>query len=145
MSKATNSTPKPLDQGWRISLATAGFAIAVGVFLRIYNLDLKGLWLDEIYSVYPLYSLSSFSSLWADYMATDSNSPFYEMVLLAWTSIFGYSDLAVRMPNAILGILAVVAIFLVAKAALNRSVAISATILLAFSWPAIFYSQEVRS
>jgi uncharacterized membrane protein len=126
-------------------LAAAGFAIAAGIFLRIYNLDLKGLWLDEIYSVYALYSLPSVSSLWADYMATDSSSPFYELVLLAWTAIFGYSDFAVRMPNAILGILAVAAMLFAARGAVDRSVALSATILLAFSWPAIFYSQEVRS
>ncbi len=145
MNEATTSTADPVGRSWRISLAAVGFAIAAGVFLRIYNLDLKGLWLDEIYSVFALYSLPSFSSLWADYMATDSNSPFYELVLLAWTSIFGYSDFAVRMPNAVLGILAVAAMLFAVRGAVDRSVALSATILLAFSWPAIFYSQEVRS
>jgi hypothetical protein len=133
------------DRSRQISLVVAAFAISAGLALRFYNLDLKGLWLDEIYALYPLYSLDSIERLFADYLVIDPTPPFFELVLLAWINLFGYTDFAVRALTAVLGFSSVVACFFMVRWVFGLSAAVTATILIAFSWPAIFYSQEVRA
>jgi hypothetical protein len=46
---STLSETNPDASGWATAaiLAIAGAALAVGIFLRFFRLDAKGLWLDE--------------------------------------------------------------------------------------------------
>jgi uncharacterized membrane protein len=121
------------DRNQQASLVFAAIAIAAGLFLRFYNLDLKGLWLDEIYALYPLYSLESFDRLFADYLVTDPTAPFFELLLLGWINVFGYTDFAVRALTAFLGFSSVVACFVMVRWVFGLSAAVTATILIAFS------------
>jgi len=126
-------------------LTIAGAAIAVGAFLRLFRLDAKGLWLDEIYTVQQSYTFRSFREWFFDTLIIDAHPPLYKFLMMGWGYLFGYSDLAARMPSAIFAVAAVIAFFFVLRWAFNVAVATNGTILLAFSWTATFYAQEARS
>jgi uncharacterized membrane protein len=131
--------------GMRISLIVAIVAICTGVVVRTYRLDYKSLWLDEIYTLFPLYSTASFERLFSDFLIHDQNAPLFSFILLGWTELFGYSDAIVRSPSLLFGILAILSMYLMLRWVFNPNVAVTGTILIAFSWPAIYYAQELRS
>jgi hypothetical protein len=123
----------------------AGAALAAGAFLRFFRLDGKGLWLDEIFTVQQSYTFRSLQEWFVDTIIINPNPPLYKILMIGWGDLFGYSDFAVRLPSAIFATAAVIAFFLVLRWAFNIVVAANGTILLAFSWTAIFYAQEARA
>lgn len=110
------------------------FIIALGLVLRLVNLN-QSLWLDEAISVLAVknYSLTEIVS---KFIIGDVHPPFYYLFLKFWTDIFGYSEIAVRMPSVIFGVLTV---FLVYKIGGKK-----AALFMALNPLAIYYSQEAR-
>jgi 4-amino-4-deoxy-L-arabinose transferase-like glycosyltransferase len=120
-------------------------AVLIGVFLRFYNLDLQGLWVDEIHTLGPaLHAFSLSEALW-NYVVVSPTPPLYYYFMILWTEIFGYSEYLLRIPATISGVLVIVVYWFGLNKIFPRQVAATATILMAMSWPAIYYSQEVRT
>jgi hypothetical protein len=117
-------------------------AIGCGAFLRLYALDNQSLWLDEINTVVPAMFGMSISETMS---YTPPSPPLYFMIIQAWATIGGYSEFWLRLPTALLGIAALPLFFLGLRRTFDPESAAIATILLALSWPAIFYAQEVRA
>jgi len=71
----------------------------------------------------------------------DYKLPLYAFLAVPSVKIFGLTEFAVRLPNAIFGILAIAAIYLLAKKLFNEGCGLSAASLLAISPWHIFYSR----
>lgn len=124
----------------------------------------QSLWLDEAIGAIAVKTFS-YSGLLTDFLKSDNHPPLYYLALKVWTDLFGYSEVSLRMPSVIFGVLTVYVTYLIARklesylpVSLARSVggrgdlrvtgkksfAILSALLLATSPFHIYYSQEAR-
>jgi len=117
-------------------------AIAVSIFLRIYNLEQKNPWFDEIYS-WKISNLTFTEIIFKT--GQDIHPPLYYFTLKIWMSIFGDSLFAIRMLSVMFGLLSMFFIFKICKIIFNDNLPVLLVLLLyAVSPLNIYYSQEVR-
>jgi mannosyltransferase len=113
--------------------------LAVGSFLRIYDLGAESLWLDEAWSIHE-------SAMSVQGIAEHANHPpLYFFILRFWIHLFGTSEVALRSLSAIFGIISIPLIYLVGSNLFNRKVGLIAGLLSAISYYQIYYSQEARA
>jgi mannosyltransferase len=113
--------------------------LALGIFLRIYDLGAESLWLDEACSIHE-------SSLSPQEIAECANHPpLYFFILRFWMHLFGTSEVALRSLSAIFGVISILLIYLVGSTLFNRKVGLIAGLLSAISYYHIYYSQEARA
>ena len=115
--------------------------IAVGSFLRIYDLGAESLWADEVISVD--FSSKSVTSIIIQSPFRD-NPPFYWVILHYWMIPFGISEVAVRSLSVVLGIGAILITYFIGRELFSQRVGLIAGFLSAISYFHIFYSQEAR-
>jgi len=130
--------------GWLKSnkeLLLLGLIIAVGSFLRIYNLGTESIWWDESTSV-DFSSGSLYSIITGT--AGRNNPPLYWILLHFWIKFFGTSEAAIRSLSAVFGIFAIFVTYLVGKELFNRRVGLITSFISAISYFHIYYSQEAR-
>ena len=116
--------------------------MAIGAFLRLFRVDYKGLWFDEIGQV-AMASANSISNVIAG-SNTHLAPPLDYIILHLFIKLGGSSDFVVRMPSVIWGILAIPLLYYFARYMFNKKVAFVATFLLTISPMHIWYSQEAR-
>ena len=120
-------------------------AVAAGIFLRFYNLELQGLWVDEIHTLGPaLHAYSLSDALW-NYVVISPTPPLYYYFMIFWTELFGYDEYLLRLPATISGVLVIAVYWFGLNKIFTKQIAATATIFMAMSWPAVYYSQEVRT
>jgi mannosyltransferase len=129
-----------------------GTIILIAFILRLIAID-QSLWHDEAITALAVrdYSYSSLITLFAK---VDNHPPLYYLLLKAWSSVFGYSELALRIPSVIFGIATVYVFYKVVQLTeLFKDVKFSflgfggaelAALLLVTSSIHIYYSQEAR-
>ena len=115
--------------------------LAIGSFLRFYDLGAESLWGDEAHSV--VVSLSDIPSLIAKSTA-GSHLPLYFIILHFWINLFGISEVAIRALSAIFGVLSILATYGIGCLLFNRKVGLIGSFLCAISFYHIQYSQEAR-
>lgn len=124
----------------RIALFMAAL-FAVAILLRVANLTSQSLWADEGNSVRvterPL-------SLVIDAARADIHPPGYYLLLWGWVKVFGQSETAVRMLSVVIGVLAVILVYLTAQQLFGLRSAWLAGLCAAVSPFQVMYSQEVR-
>lgn len=112
-----------------------------GLILRLVSLN-QSLWLDEATSALvakmPLYDI------FVKFLPGDFHPPFYYLVLKYWTVLFGYSEIALRIPSVLFGLGTIYFTYLIAKRIFNSRVGLFSAILMATSGLSIYYSQEAR-
>ncbi len=111
---------------------------------RFYKMDSASLWADELWGV----DACSQGSWWAmvdNLVHKDSHPPGYQTLLYFWMQWFGDTDAAVRLPSVISGIAAVAALYRMGRVFFSPLTGVLASILLASSYNAIYYSQEARA
>lgn len=135
-SQNTSALPIPII----LSILTLGF------FIRTFELGSHSLWLDEVYS-FKRASLGTQLEV-LDYIRKQSDGippPLYEGILLHnWIRLFGIEEFSVRYLSAILGVLAIAAIYLLGKTVFNVRVGIVSAFLLTVSSLHILQSRESR-
>jgi len=110
--------------------------------LRIYNIEQKNLWFDEIFSWHI--SEGSIEQIVAE-TSGDIHPPFYYLVLKLWISFFSDSIFSMRMLSVLFGLLSMIFIYRISdKIFKNNSVTIAVLLLYAVSPVNIYYSQEAR-
>ena len=114
--------------------------VAIGTFLRFFQITRESLWLDETYSW--LVASKPVLQIFA-WMPNDRHPPLYYLTLHFWMYL-GDSELVLRSLSAILGILTIVAVYFVAREFFGWKVAAVASLLVAISPVNILYSQETR-
>jgi mannosyltransferase len=113
--------------------------LAVGSFLRIYDLGAESLWLDEAATINEV-------AMSVPEIAEHSNQPpLYLLILRFWIYLFGTSEVALRFPSVIFGVISIVLVYLVGGSLFNKRVGLVAGLLAAMSCFYIHYSQEARS
>lgn len=79
------------------------FILSAGVFLRLSGLTISPIWYDEAYTLYmtrlPITEVIRLQAM-------DFNPPLWEIILWPWLRLFGESELTLRLPAALLSIVA---------------------------------------
>ncbi|MBL8008172.1 MAG: glycosyltransferase family 39 protein [Ignavibacteria bacterium] len=110
--------------------------------LRIYKIDQKNLWFDEIYSWHI--SQGNVEKIVAE-TTGDIHPPFYYIILKYWTEIFSDSVISMRLLSVLLSVLSLYFIYRISLIFLKSdNLAYLVLILYAVSPLNIYYSQEVR-
>lgn len=118
-------------------------AVLIGIVVRLYGLDIQGLWFDELYSVCASYNKLPQAVSW---IFSDTLNPhLYQFFIYFWAKIFGNSEFMVRLPSAVIGIITIFCSYFLTKKFFDKYTAACTTILISFSATAIIYSQEARA
>jgi len=124
------------------SLAALGALLAVAAALRAFAISRESVWVDEALSV-RLARLG-----WPALVAAtgeDGHPPLYLALLHVWIACFGTSEAAIRSLSAVLGVLAVAAVYGAGRLWFDRATGLCAALLVALSPYHIYYSQEARN
>lgn len=116
----------------------------LGIFLRFYELTFQSYWFDELFSASVSNPANSLSEVFARTVG-DVHPPLYQILLWVWYHIFGYSEWVGRSFSAVMGVLGIVAIYLLGKELYNKEVGLYATIIASTNYFLIYYSQETRA
>jgi len=125
----------PVNHRWLV------FALLLsGFLLRIAFLDSKSLWLDEANALRVSYLEQT--ALWEG-RGEGYHPPLFYKVLEFWR-LLGEDETTLRLIAVIPSTLSIPLLYIFGSTLLNRSIALSATALVAFSPLLIWYAQEVR-
>lgn len=115
------------------------FLLAIlGLGLRLYALDSHGFFIDEIYSVQVAQGNAD-----PELLAFDSIRPLYFAFLKLWLQ-FGQSELWLRLPSVIFGVLNIVLTYWLGRVSAGPGVGFVAALLLTLSPLEVHYSQQAR-
>lgn len=127
------------SHAWQRAALSAVLLLALGV--RLFRLDGQSLWYDEGNSV-ALAGRDVFTIIQS--AARDIHPPLYYIVLHAWVSVLGNSEVAVRLLSALLGVALVYVTYLMGRRLFGLPAALVAAFLAALSPFQVYYSQEAR-
>lgn len=112
-----------------------------GLVLRIISLN-QSLWLDE--ATTALISKMSLGDIFTKFLPGDFHPPFYYILMKGWVSLFGSSEISLRIPSVMFGLGLVFFVYLIAKKLFDKKTATVSSLLAATSGLLIYYSQEAR-
>lgn len=118
------------------------YILALATILRLISIN-QSLWLDEATSA-TVAKTMNVSQIYNNFLPHDFHPPLYYFTLKAWGSVFGFSDIALRLLSVSFGVATVYVIYLIGHELKNRILGILSALLLATSPLFIYYSQEVR-
>lgn len=113
-----------------------------GGFLRVFQLDAKGMWLDETFSVWLARQSTGDLLQWI--VKIDQHPPLYYLLLHEWVALSGDTPYDVRLLSALFGTATIPIIFLIGRRLAGPVVGLAAAVFLAFSPFNIYYAQEAR-
>jgi len=117
-----------------------GAIVLCAFLLRLPGLR-ESLWYDELWSTKVI--LSGLQDL-IGLCVVDPSAPAYYFLMFGWIRIFGDSEVSVRIPPLVFGLLSVALTFFLARRWLSEAAAFLSAFLLAASPVHIWYSQEAR-
>jgi 4-amino-4-deoxy-L-arabinose transferase-like glycosyltransferase len=134
--KATVSLPEsPINTRELIALA---LIILIALLVRLPGMA-ESLWFDEIWYTKTMFE----DPVQLDFLLwKDVHPPVYALSLLAWTDLFGDSEIAVRLPSLLFGLLSLALLWFMTRRWLAAPRALLVTALMALSTPHIWYSYE---
>lgn len=115
--------------------------LLLGLILRLININ-QSLWLDEAINISYAQKFDLPGYL-TSYLLGDFHPPLYFAVLWIWTHIFGFSEIASRMPSLIFGLGTIFVTYLIGRQ-YSKNVGLISALLLSFAPLHIYYSQEAR-
>lgn len=114
----------------------------VGVLLRLYNLEVKGLWLDEIHSAIGADPDQTVKEV-IEYSKKDQ-PPSYFLMLHAWYKVFSYNDVTGRILSIVIATLGIISVYVLGKEFKNERTGLIVSFLTAINYFHIYHSREVR-
>lgn len=111
-----------------------GWILVILLAIRLVSLN-QSLWLDEAISANVARNYS-YGEIITKFSPSDFHPPLYYLMLKSWTSIFGNSEVSLRLPSVIFSLITVYVVYLLAGPA--------AAGLAGFNPLLIYYSQEAR-
>lgn len=111
----------------------------LGLLLRLNQLG-QSLWFDEVWYATAIFMKSTNQLL--RNILFDKAAPFYQIFMFFWSRVFGDSELIVRIPSLLCGVLSIPLSYFIGLRLLNKQAAMLAAFLLCFSPVHIWYSQE---
>lgn len=113
--------------------------LLAGAALRFYNLGAEDFWFDELIMFQEVQKpIKPFPDILV------GRPPVYPLLAHFWFQTFGPSEAATRSLSALAGTLSLIVIYAVGRTLFDRRIALTATLLMAFSEFQIYYSQEFR-
>ncbi len=116
--------------------------VALATGLRLFRLGAWDLGLDEAYSA--LVAARPLADLVAFVARDDFHPPLYYIFLHAWRSVAGVDEFWLRFPNAVLGSLAVPAVYALGREVADETAGLVAALLLTLSPLHIYHAQDLR-
>ena len=136
--RRTLNLPTVLQLSWLILI------LLVSLYLRIKGLTTQSYWNDELATIVLTDPDNSLYQVIIETLR-DKSPPLYQLILWAWFKLFGFTELTGRSLSAFFGILAVPAMYFMAREYTDRDTAIYASLLTGLNYFHILFSQEVRS
>jgi len=115
--------------------------VLVGAILRLYRLDAQSFWEDEALS--SIMAASSLTEIWGNAFAS-VHPPGYYSLLYLWRSMVCGTDLALRFPSALLGVLGIVLTYQLGRDIGDERLGLLAAGVTALAPYHLCYSQEAR-
>lgn len=112
--------------------------ILLSAILRIYGITDESLWLDEG-ALTDRIGWDYF-----DLFSDRTQGPLFLFIMKAWCQVFGMSELSLRLPAAIFGIVGVWMIYRLGRELFSRRAGLFSALFLAVNPFAIHYSQDAR-
>ena len=120
-------------------------SLAIGVIIRLYGLEIQSLGMDELWTAKSLCSddIKLYMSQW---VLPDPHTPIHPVFIFYWTKIFGISEITMRLPSALFGILSVFFCYFLGKKVFENHAQLTIFVTLnSLSTTSIQYSQEARA
>lgn len=118
-----------------------GYILGLALVLRLILIN-QSLWLDE--SIQALALMGKMGPL-LQYALADYQPPLYHLIGYVVTQIFGYSEIALRLPSLLAGILTVYFVVKIGELIGNKRIGMIAGLLAATNPLLIYYSVEGRT
>lgn len=115
--------------------------ILAGLVLRLISIN-QSLWLDEATSA--MVAKMPLAGIFTKFLPNDFHPPLYYLIVKYWTVVFGYSEVALRIPSVLFGLGTIYITYLIAKKVFSKNVGLLSAFLVATSGLSIYYSQEAR-
>ncbi|MDR7556482.1 MAG: glycosyltransferase family 39 protein [Armatimonadota bacterium] len=112
------------------------------VALRVWDLWRTSIWFDEAYSLFL--AQQHLPELLRRLRTEDMHPPLYYAVLGLWIKLFGTSELALRLPSALMGVVLVGLTYLLARRLVDERCALTAAALVAISPFQLMASRDAR-
>lgn len=110
------------------------------ILLRLSNLS-ASVWYDELWSTHV--KLENVIVL-GNQIGLDFHPPSYSIFMFFWIRLFGDSELSIRTPPLILGVLSILVVYILSVKLADKKTALLTSLLLCLSPVHIWYSQEAR-
>jgi hypothetical protein len=118
---------------------------ALAAALRLYRLDAKGLWVDEIFTAVFASADNDLAAVARGPLSSPvPTPPLWFLITHLFTKALGSSDAVVRLPSVIAGVLGILAVYKVGEALFDRTIGLISAFLLAVSPAHLHFSQEAR-
>lgn len=139
-STLANAWPKA-NRKWSRT-AAIGATLFLAYALRGYAISYQALRGDEAFSVG--FSSQSIGEMIGAMGRTEPNPPLYWFLLHGWMRVAGQSELAVRWPSVLAGVITVALAYRLGRALIGGAVGLGAALLVAVGPFLIWYSQDAR-
>ncbi len=110
------------------------------LLIRLISLN-QSLWLDE--ATTALVAKMPLTYFFSNFMPADFHPPLYYLVVRYWSLVFGVTEISLRVPSIIFGLLTIYVVYLIAKE-IKLKWPIVPALFLATSGLHVYYSQEAR-
>lgn len=108
--------------------------IIVSISFRLISLN-QSFWLDEAISANVVNNYS-YQEIITKFSPSDFHPPLYYLILKSWSTVFGYSEIALRLPSVIFALASVIIVY--------RFFGFWPSLLLSVNPLFLYYSQEAR-
>lgn len=119
-----------------------GFLTIAGYILRVLLLGMKGMWLDETFSVWL--ASHSIADMLQWIVKVDQHPPLYYWLLHYWIGIFGATPYYARLLSVFFGAATIPIVYLIGKRMSGVALGLAAAVFLALSPFHIYFAQETR-
>lgn len=119
-----------------------GALTLIGFALRIYRLNHSSLWMDEVLTIARADPALSWREFF-HFRETEPHPVWHHGLLKVWLTIFGYTEFHGRFLSVLLGTLSIPATYLLARGFAGERGSLFASLVAAFNYYLIFYSQEL--
>lgn len=116
--------------------------LVISFLIKLISLN-QSLWLDEAISANVVKNYN-FWEIVTNFSVNDFHPPLYYWILKLWTSIFGLSEISLRLPSVIFSLVTIYFIYLIGKKIKDEKTGLWAAALTGFNPLLVYYSQEAR-
>ena len=131
----------PMTRNQKILLS---IILVIAALSRFLFLDLQSFWYDELFTQWACH-YDTFREFFKLTVVPDVHPPLYNTFIYFWAKLFGFSEIALRLPSAIFGFLAIYWVFKLGRMSFSSNVGILAAALTTVFWFPLYMAQEARS